>query len=234
MDELKKYLQQHAQEMDKDEPSPAILQRIISPASSTTKARIRPIWYRMAAVASVALLLVFAIKYYNGTAPQVAGNNTITTAANTQPVKEKNYSINTDTASKTAVVTNPATGELVANKPVAGSESYKLLRSFEQHYNQLVSLQEKSIRQSPVYGESDLYFDDLKAQLRKIDRDETMIKTSIQRSGLTDALLSQLITLYQQKIDLLKNIQSEINRINQKVKENHAPGDTLVKNYINI
>ncbi|MFN8251251.1 MAG: hypothetical protein U0V75_05155 [Ferruginibacter sp.] len=237
MDELKKYLQQHVHEMDLDEPSPQILQRVITAGNTGKTARIRPFWYGIAAAASVTLLLVLGIKIFRTGSPVMPGN-ALQEASKTAAVKENNIPVTSfpspagsDTSHNTGAAFLPVPGE---DKTADDREPYRLLSSFESHYTKMVTLQLQSIRQSPLYGEPAGYFEDLKNQLRKMGEDEAAVKTNIRQTGLTDALLTQLITVYQQKISLLKNIQAEINHINQKVKENHQPGDSLITSYVNI
>lgn len=237
MDELKKYLQQHVHEMDLDTPSPGILHRIKSPEQTPQKARIRPFWYGIAAAASVILLLILGIQYF-GSRPSVPLNKTAGETSATAASKGQNAAAipsRADSASEPFFTTSgPVDKEPVNAVKAADEEPYRLLSSFEAHYSELVNLQVQSIRQSPLYGEPAGYFDDMKIQLRKIADDEAAIKINIRHTGLTDPLLSQLINVYEQKIGLLKNIQAEINRINQKIKENHQPGDSLLTSYLNI
>jgi hypothetical protein len=97
-----------------------------------------------------------------------------------------------------------------------------------------VALQLSTIRGTPVYNETEDYFDGLKTQFRQAEADESNIKNTIKKQGLTDELLEQMIAIYQQKINLLKTLQSQITIINKKVKENHTTTDSLKTSFINI
>ena len=98
----------------------------------------------------------------------------------------------------------------------------------------MVKLQLKNIRSTPVYGETADYFNVFKQTLKQIDTDEANIKNNIKTNGLNDVLLEQLINVYQEKINVLKNLQQEMNKINNKVKDNQLPSDSLKSHFINI
>jgi hypothetical protein len=236
MDEFKKYLQQHKDELDVDTPSAGLLQRIQTQTAAKKKATIYPMLLRISAAACVLVVIGFGIKWMLSeeknkteivTAPSTPVQKTpevlraaIDTGINKNNTEEKN---------NTAVL---STEKNKVSKKI--SEPYQLMQSFEYNYTQLVKLQLKNIRQTPVYGETPDYFNDFKQTLKQIDTDEAIIKKNISTNGLSDVLLEQLINVYQEKINVLKNLQQEMNKINNKVKENQLPTDTLKSHYINI
>lgn len=66
-----------------------------------------------------------------------------------------------------------------------------------------------------------------------MDLDEVAIRNNIRRRGISNVSLEQLINVYQQKLDVLKSLQAEINKMNTRVKENTTT-DSLSKYYLNI
>jgi hypothetical protein len=67
-----------------------------------------------------------------------------------------------------------------------------------------------------------------------MDADEAATRNLIKMNGLSSGLLQQLINIYQEKLNVLKNLQTEINKINSRVKQNQLPTDTLTTHFINI
>ncbi|GAB2813804.1 hypothetical protein [Ferruginibacter profundus] len=236
MDEFKKYLQEHKDELDVDAPSAGLLQRIQTQTTAKKKAALYPVLLRISAAACILVLIGFGIKRMLNTGDT---GERIVTAPATPTQKTPGVlpaAIDTVTNRHIAEEKNN-TASLSPEKNTAAkkiSEPYRLMQSFEYNYTQLVKLQLKNIRQTPVYGETPDYFNDFKQTLKQIDTDEAIIKKNIRSNGLSDVLLEQLINVYQEKINVLKNLQQEMNKINNKVKENHLPTDTLTSHYINI
>jgi hypothetical protein len=101
-------------------------------------------------------------------------------------------------------------------------------------YTSLINLQLKRLRTTAVYAESPGYFNDFKLQLKQMDKDEAMIRSDMKLYGFSDQLLEQLINVYQQKLNLLKNLQAAINKMNNGVKEKEQPSEQAPSYYIHI
>jgi hypothetical protein len=237
MDELKKYLQQHRDEMDVDAPADQLLQRIQMQTAGKKKGKLYTMLLRYAAVACVLAAIVLGSRWLMKTADKKYIDTV--TIEKTTPTKDtagtlKNEPV-ADTINNIAAVT-------VKNEPVLSKKTgrkkqalpYLIMNSFEYNYSQLVNLQLKNIRNTPVYGEAPGYFDGFKKTLVQIEGDELSIKKHIKAAGLNDALLEQLINVYQEKLNVLKNLQHEINKMNKKLKDSQQPSDTLTAHYINI
>jgi hypothetical protein len=67
-----------------------------------------------------------------------------------------------------------------------------------------------------------------------MDRDERQVRNDIKAYGLTNEFLEQLINVYQQKLTLLKNLQTEVNKMNNKVREKQSPSEKTEVHYLNI
>jgi hypothetical protein len=67
-----------------------------------------------------------------------------------------------------------------------------------------------------------------------MDRDEQQVRKDIRTYGLTNEFLEQLINVYQQKLNLLKSLQAEINKMNNKIRGNQSPSVKTEVHYLNI
>lgn len=109
-----------------------------------------------------------------------------------------------------------------------------LVQDVERNYTQLVNYQLERLKVTPVYAESPNYFSTFKQQLRQIEADETSIKKDIKLHGLNDELLQQLININQQKLTVLKDLQAEINKLNNKVKSPATRADSSQAYYLTM
>jgi hypothetical protein len=238
MDEFKKYLQQHRSDMDVDAPGEQLLQRIQTQSAGKKKAPLYTMILRYAAVACVLAAIAFGLRLLTKTADKKQ-KDLVTTEKQT-PVKNEPGSLKKEPVADPLNNTAPVTARNIPSISEAGpvrkkqTLPYLLMNSFEHNYNQLVNLQLKNIRNTPVYGEAPDYFDGFKKTFFQIDNDEQSIKKHIKTEGLNDALLEQLINVYQEKLNVLKNLQQEINKMNKKLEDNQQPSDTLTSHFINI
>ena len=90
------------------------------------------------------------------------------------------------------------------------------------------------IANTPIYGESASFYNDFIDKFKQMEKDEKIVKKEIIQFGLNDMLLDQLINIYQQKLNVLKLLQSEINKTNIRFKQNRNAVDTLKANYLEI
>jgi hypothetical protein len=67
-----------------------------------------------------------------------------------------------------------------------------------------------------------------------MEKDEKLIKSDIAKRGMTDVLLGQLINVYQQKLGLLKQLQIEMNKTNNRYKQNRGPVDSTKTYFLNL
>jgi hypothetical protein len=231
MDDLKKYLQQQNEEMDLDEPGPLVWEKIAAPATKKQPAKVVKFIARFAAAAAVVVLLIAGIKYF---AAEKISDKIVPMAGNEkQPAKIIN-----DTPSTTVFVPQKDSIErkeniAVVKKAKKTDERYALMNSFKESYGQLVNYQLQNIRATPVYAENQAYFNDFKTRLNQMDMDEMAIRKGIRQNGISNSLLEQLINVYQQKLDVLKSLQQEINKMNTRVQQS-IPADSLNKFYLNI
>lgn len=108
------------------------------------------------------------------------------------------------------------------------------LSNMESGFTQIINLQKGKISTTPMYAESASYFNEFKAQINQLEQEEKQIKKEIAKKGLTDQQLDQLINLYQYKLAVLKQLQLEMNKTNNRYKQNRGPVDSTRAYFINI
>ncbi|WP_438945851.1 hypothetical protein [Sediminibacterium sp.] len=108
------------------------------------------------------------------------------------------------------------------------------LASVENGFTQVFNLQRGKISTTPMYAESAAYFNEFKMQIQQIEADERQLKKEISKKGLTANQLDQLIDLYQYKLTVLKQLQLEMNKTNNRFKQNRGPVDSTRAYFINI
>lgn len=114
------------------------------------------------------------------------------------------------------------------------NEALASLASVENGFTQVINLQRGKISTTPMYAESAAYFNEFKMQIQQIEADEKQLKKEISKKGLTANQLDQLIDLYQYKLTVLKQLQLEMNKTNNRFKQNRGPVDSTRAYFINI
>ena len=85
-----------------------------------------------------------------------------------------------------------------------------------------------------MYAESAEYFKDFNTQIKLMEKEEKNIKSTIAKHGINNDLLDQLINLYQQKLTVLKQLQLEMNKTNNRFKQTRGPIDTTRTYFLSI
>lgn len=235
MDNLKKYLQQHTDEMDIDAPAADVWKQIEKAGVKKGPGKLTSFTIRFAAAAAVLAAVVLAAIKITGTEDRsiIIVKNDTAAPLSEKIIANSGTPIVSPIVSTTLQDTIAPPLQAVAKKSKPVDKRYAMMESFKENYGQLVSYQMSSIRATPVYAENPAYFDDFKIRLKQMDLDELAIRNNIRRRGISNVLLEQLINVYQQKLDVLKSLQAEINKMNTRVKENTTT-DSLSKYYLNI
>lgn len=234
MDKLKQYLQENSSGLDVNQPGDELWSRIQeagSPAQPAKEVVMHPApKKRLWTFAAAALVMVLLFAGWKWIAPPTG---TESTALASLPVPVEHNRVN-DPVIKTndAPLVTTAPVQHVAQAKMV--DPYELLGSYSSNYRQLVKLQLRSIRRTAVLAEDPAYFDDFKRTLVQMDRDEKNIRSVIRKQGFSEDLLEQLISIYQQKLDVLKTLQSEINKLNNRARETKPKSDSLGGYYLNI
>jgi hypothetical protein len=104
-----------------------------------------------------------------------------------------------------------------------GQEEMASLASIENSFNQIINLQRARINTTPLKAESPAYFEDFSVEIVQMEKEEHTIKREIKKHGLTNELLNQLINIFQQKINVLKQLQKEMQKTNNRYQQGRTP-----------
>lgn len=239
MDELKKYLQQHADKLNPDEPRAEVWQHIQQQTTTAKKAGVVIRVTRWAAAACVVVLAgigTWYLLYESKTAqPPIAvtpeKKSPITAPQQTETALLEKKKVPAATKNKTS---KKIRSTVIQYQPYISTEQLETLHNLETSFMQVINLQKERVSSMPMFAESPDYFNDFKLQIRQIEKDEKGIKSDISKQGMSDALLDQLINLYQQKLSVLKQLQIEMNKTNNRYKQNRGPVDSSKTYFLNM
>ncbi|TAH13490.1 MAG: hypothetical protein EAZ12_01405 [Sphingobacteriia bacterium] len=256
MDEFKKYIQNNKEQLDEDMPSPGVWNNIeqgITPVKSSVPVVTMIRW----AVAACVIALAGIGSWYLLTSqkPSAVAPTTIaktiakpTIAVPNQPDSTlKNNEVaksfepviiasNTNKKQPSSIdkINTGSVKTNSANKPANDPAYTALLNNVEASFTQVINLQKARISTYPMFAESADYFKDFNIQIKQMEKEEKNIKSTISRRGISNDLLDQLINLYQQKLTILKQLQLEMNKTNNRFKQNRGPVDTTRTYFLSI
>lgn len=241
MDELKKYLLAEKESLESDEPNEKIWPGIRASFEAPVKSMPIRKW---AIAASMIVLVGLGILIFN------KSNRT-----ETPIVKSTNQKIIPPVIEEKDSVLNKVETTLAADKKNLSKQKYfpaaapittihsvnglniedqSKMKLLEASFTQVINLQKARISTTPIYAESPNYFKDFHLQLQQMEKDENQIKTYIQKNGMSDELLDQLINVYQQKLNMLKQLQTEMQKLNSRYKQNRPAVDTMKTYFLNL
>lgn len=263
MDEFKKHIQQNIHLINDDEPSPQVWNKIkssihneknIAPLVNinTTKNNIfNLLKYAVAAcIIGLAAVGVFHLTN-NNTAKSdnnIVSNQPPKTIENIVKNDTQQNIVETDTpiavlqtVAKTFIkaVTHNIINDDTMNAFIGSSkpnddENFVQVKSIDSQFNNVIALQKNVINNTPIFAENVTYFNGFVHDFKQMEKDEKQVKKDIAKMGFNNELLSQLINVYQQKLDLLKTFQTEINKTNIRFKQNRNLIDSSKMYYITI
>lgn len=239
MDNLKKHIQDKRNELEIEMPSELVWANIEKslPANKKPKSTVIQLPLKWAVAASVIFLIALGWMVYEKmnsslvntpVAKQVINNTT------PAPTTEKNNQL------QDTIVKMP-TEDIVAtkrNSPIEkrnktnhkhamptnqGQEDMASLASIENSFNQIIILQRARINTTPLKAESPAYFEDFSVEIVQMEKEENTIKREIKKHGLTNELLNQFINIFQQKINVLKKLQKEMQKTNNRYQQGRTP-----------
>lgn len=234
MDEFKKYIREHRDELDIESPPHSeVWQRIQQRVPERRKTVITPLlrWVAAACLVWVTGIATFVL-WKREPAHELATKNL--------PSVEKVQSpeITGRTESSQPVI-SPLPGEVIAadsgtvtrqsanhvppkrrkNARPAIPQKRSPIDELQENYATVIKLQLKQLERTPIHVESPGYFHAFKKQWYDMEKDEKKIKDDIRLYGLNSSVLEQFIQLYQQKLLLLKQLQDEINKMNNRAHQ---------------
>jgi hypothetical protein len=236
MDEFKKYLFDHRDELDTEKPPQPQVWKHIQRETQVVKKPVIPMmvkWMAAAAILVAVSILVYQLQRpAKPDAPQLANADTkkpVTSPESTGRT-DSSTGIPSTTAIEEPIVAVPdnkkiaertaATRRLAKKErsiPIAQPKSH--LEAVEDNYASIINYQLQKLEKTPIYTESPGYFHVFKKQWLDLERDEKKVKQDVRQYGMNNNIVDKLIQLYQQKLWLLKELQSEINKMNVRAKQ---------------
>lgn len=245
MDDFKKYLQQRSDDLDVDMPREKVWQGInkeLNPAKPMA-ALVYMKWAVAACVVALAGFGGYVLLNKPDTTYQlpVASNKEQTKDSKLKLQEEPTRLQPTTTeqlvADNTITKPNDNRNQRI-NQPVTSNQqpviNITALEQVENSFTQVINLQKAKVNTTPLIAENPGYFNDFAIEMKRMERDEQSIKRDIRKSGLTDELLDQLINVNQQKLNMLKQLQNEIHKTNNRFKQNRGPVDSTKPYFLNI
>lgn len=250
MDQFKQYLKDNREALDADEPRQhvwaGIEENLPRPVSKISVLRIAT-W---AAAACVVVLAGVGISRFARNEIRDTSSGLREIASNVKPETSRNAQLIEGPKPVTSRHPELAEGpKPISQNPYPKTRNSKPLSptpytskpqtlnpiaNLEANFTQVINLQRARISTMPMYAESAAYFNDFKVQLKQMDQDEQVIKKDISRKGMSDEALDQLINLYQQKLNILKQLQLEMNKTNNRYKQNRGAVDTVRTYFLSI
>lgn len=239
MDEFKKYLQQNRSSLDVEEPSPAIWDRIErqQPMKKTTVVVMMTRWVAAACVLVLAGIGVWSLiqdKSDTELSNLTANVKTEQSIEGPATVVPENKTVAIPKEMTIAAKKETKTKNTPTTKAIPERQDLIAMNNIENSFKQVINLQRDKVSSTPMFAESDAYFTDFKIQIKQLEKDEKSIKAEIIKRGMSDQLLNQLINIYQIKLNTLKQLQLEMNKINNRIKQNRVPVDSVKTYFINI
>ena len=228
MDKLKKHLREQRDEMDIDMPGSDLWERIEQSPAAKKKATIysiRPsLWYAIAAC----LLLAIGVKwiFFPGTVIPAGKQEVVVSKVPKQSLENTTPKVMSAIPEEEQLKTNPSPSK-------KKSDNRSIVQVLEDDYTKLVNMQLAKIRRIPLLAGGPDYFSSFKDQLKQMDIDEQRVRNDIRMNAPDAVLLEKLITIYQQKLNLLKELHMEIIKMNDKIQQ-QLPEDSLRKCFLNI
>lgn len=248
MDDLKKYIQANREQLDVDEPAPGLLQEILAkvePAAQPSVPVVRIFrWAAAACIFGLAGVGLWSILDQGQPAlprkaQPLASNNSKPAPevkAKSSEAQPASLAGNTTPQPNTSKLQHsPEMSKAAAASNINGaSMDLAAFRNIQAGFVQVINLQKARINTLPMYAESADYFKDFSIEIRQMEKEEKIILSAISRRGINNDLLDQLINLYQQKLTILKQLQLEMNKTNNRYKQNRGPVDTTRSYFISI
>lgn len=139
------------------------------------------------------------------------------------PVKDKNKRYNKNNSAQPyqfAQGKKNAGAGIASTRPAAKiKKPVSPLKAMEDNYAFIINYQVKKLESTPIYTEDANYFHVFKKQWYDLEKDEKKIRQDVHLYGLNDKVVDQLIQLYQQKLWLLQELQTEISKMNIRARQ---------------
>jgi hypothetical protein len=137
---------------------------------------------------------------------------------------------------------------IAVNNPVARNKkrntdkrvAAKVLRPLSEaelmdmNFQSVINAQLRLIRTTPFYAENPDYFSYFKKEYDILEKDEATLKMEAGNKGMGEEYLGKLIDIYQGKLSLLKRLQTEIQKMNNRIRQSDPGVSKRKPVYLNI
>lgn len=237
MDEFKKYLFDHRDELDTEKPPRPQVWKHIQRGTQVVKKPAIPLIAKWATAAAAILVAVSVLIYQlqrPADPPRLSTTDTPKKSNSPEPNGQADSSTGTASAPVNEVHTNEQPGDKAIAENTTIPDTRKIarkdkstqapkpvspLQAVEDNYATIINYQLQKLEKTPIYTESPGYFHVFKKQWLDLERDEKKVKQDVRLYGMNDHIVNKLIQLYQQKLWLLKELQSEINKMNVRARQ---------------
>jgi hypothetical protein len=260
MDEFKKYLEINRDSLDTDEPGEELWSGVKDKLHPPKRI---PLFWKQLVAACIVAIIGAGVYFYTRTGtipaadpgviakedqPGITRPDTIhNLALPEQQIKQEVAKLPASAEHKSAakagskraaraLPVSPLTGNgsLTMSKALPQRDTLYGFETVEASYASMLDIQLEKLRTQPIYAESPEYFSFFKNEFRDLEKDEAKLKQLLINSDDKTEPLDQLMLIYQRKISILKQLQFEINKVNNKVKQTNAGIQTQKPSYINL
>lgn len=246
MDRFKQYLQEHADELDTDRPRDKVWLHIQQQTGRAPKRKVYMLQWQLAA-ACLAGIIGLSIWWFTPETgkkpvavqyPKADTSHSTTELAQTNNLPDNSTEINSlshtnnvtparkpaKTASRYEATTKEENKESLAQQEADKKEEYEPspLHHLEAGFIHIINLQLGKVRTTPIYSENADYFSSFKKQFFQLNEDEKAWKRKTANSTVTEEQLNELITIYEQKLTVLKLLQAEIIKTNKHFRQTQS------------
>jgi hypothetical protein len=249
MDEFKKYINQNRHKLDTDEPGDYLFDAI-ERRIDKKQSRVIPMFAKWAVAACIILLVGIAVYIFgfdgldkSQDVAQTTPVGKVDSSSETRLPIENSSALKEEQptemlaqlpAKKEAVNANSTSfdkrtlnveKDQTAKKSTPSQPADPMLRAFndmDKSYATMVSLQLEKVKGTPIYAEDAEYFHVFKKQFHDLTNDEKVLKEETKKHGINDDIITRMINIYQEKIALLKQLQFEINKMNNRIKNSNS------------
>lgn len=252
MDNFKQHIRSQRDDMDMDMPADAVWEGIAAEQRAKKGKLVRMI-RGYAAAACITALAIWGLLLFsrhkavdpagdvvrtnqNCVSSKQSGHLQIVPEDSAGPAKASNVQIVPAEvkAALAAVKKQPLKKTMPPQPDQTKTRSAEIVNELQNNYSRLVNMQISKLNKMPIYTVAPGYFNTYKIQLKQLDEDEAALKKDIRQQGLNGLLLEKLININQQKLNLLKTLQSEISKINNQVKTTGPGIDSIKTSFLNI
>jgi hypothetical protein len=244
-DPLKAHINRNLPELDIETPAVASWSPIEDVLSRKTQPKVVSIkrsWLYAAACCLV-LMWLGIVLYLNKTSQDlVLGpvtpikndkpvvGDTIKAIAITPPGKKPAKDETIDTLQKDVATLSSPNGTKLSKRTQQRKESSQVVKDrpsqlppevmqIQTGYNDLIAGQVSYIQRLPIYGENVRYFESFVYDFKRLDLQEKVLRRTIMQKGLQENGLDELAMIYQEKLMILKRLQTEINKTSRSRNE---------------